>query len=196
MEIKLGTEATWELIKGIQPDAVVIATGGIPLIPQIPGLDRINVVTAQDVLSGKAETGQNVVILGGGLVGCETGHYLASRGKRVAIIEVLRRMAGEMGPMVRRRLMDGLREKQVTMLTNTKCDEITPGNVTVITGEGQRSIIPADTVVMAVGYKANDDLFKTLQGKVPELYCVGDSSQPQGIMEATNDGYRTGLSLQ
>lgn len=195
VEIKLDTEATWELIKGIQPDAVVIATGGIPLIPQIPGLDRVNVVTAQDVLSGKAKTGQNVVILGGGLVGCEIGHYLASRGNRVTIIEVLRRMAGEMGPMVRRRLMDGLREKQVTMLTNTKCDEITPGNVTVITGEGQRSIIPADTVVMAVGSKANDDLFRTLQSKVPELHCVGDSSQPQGIMEATNDGYRTGLSL-
>lgn len=195
VEIRLGTEATQGHIKEIQPDVVVIATGGIPLTPKIPGFDGVNVATAQNILSGRVKTGQNVVIMGGGLVGCETGYHLANQGKKVTIIEVLKRMAGEMGPMVRRRLIDGLREKQVTMLTSTKCEEIKTDSVTVITGEGQKNTIPADTIIMAVGYKTNDALFKALQGKVPELYCIGDSSQPQGIVEATNDGYRIGLSL-
>ncbi len=70
-----------EIVTREKPDAVVIAAGGTPVMPDIPGIDRPNVVTAQDVLSGKAKVGQNVVIIGGGMVGCETGHYLAEQGK-------------------------------------------------------------------------------------------------------------------
>lgn len=195
VEIRLGTEATSEVITESQPDAVVVAAGGIPIVPEIPGADRPNVVIAKDVLSGKTEVGQNVVIIGGGMVGCETGHFLAEKGKKVTIIEVLKRMAADMLPMVRRRRLDGLRGKQVAMLTSAICEEITEGSVIVTTGEGQKETIQADTVILAVGYRTNDDLFKALEGKVPEVYCIGDSSQPQRIMEAINDGYRTGLSL-
>jgi len=195
VETKLNTEATPELITESKPDAVVVAVGGNPAIPDITGIDRPNVVTAADVLSGKAQIGQKVVIIGGGMVGSETGHFLAEKGKKVTIIEMLKRMAADMFPMARRRLLDGLRANQVTMLASTKCEEITEGGVTVTTGEGQRQTIQADTVILAAGYMANDDLFKALEGKVPELYCVGDASQVQRIMEATNDGYRVGLSL-
>jgi len=98
-------------------------------------------------------------------------------------------------PMVRRRLLDGLRRKQVAMLTSVTSEEITKNRVTVTTAEGQKEIIPADTVILAVGYRANDDLGKALEGKVPEVYCIGDSSQVQRIVEAINDGYRVGLFL-
>ena len=195
VDIRLGTEATAEFIMESESDAVVIAVGGIPVIPDIPGVDGPNVVTAQDALSGKVKVGQNVVIIGGGMVGCETGHYLAEKGKKVVIIEALKRMAADMMPMVRRRLMDGLREKKITMLTSTTCEEITKDSVTVTTSEGQKQPIPADTVILAVGYEKNDDLFKTLEGKVSEVYCIGDSSQPRRIMEALSEGYRIGLSL-
>ncbi len=194
VEIRLDTEAPPELIKESNPDAVIVAVGGIPIIPEIAGVSEPNVVTAQDVLSGKA-VGQSLVIIGGGMVGCETAHYLAEKGKKVVIVEILKRMAADMLPMVRRRLMDGLRGKQVTMLTGATCEEIVEGSVMITTSEGQKETIQADTVILATGYKANDDLFKALKGKVPELYCVGDSSQPQRIMEAINDGYRIGLSL-
>jgi 2,4-dienoyl-CoA reductase-like NADH-dependent reductase (Old Yellow Enzyme family)/thioredoxin reductase len=192
---RLNTEVTPELISQSQPDAVIIATGGIPLIPDIPGIRSRNVVTARDILSGKAEAGQKVVIIGGGQVGCETGLYLAEKGKKVVIIEILKRMANDMGPMVRRRLMDGLRQKQVIMLTNAKCEEITERGVTVTSVEGRKDTYPADTVILAVGYGKNDELFQRLEGKVPEVYCVGDSCQPQGIMEAVRDSYRAALSL-
>lgn len=195
VEIKLDTAANWELIKEIKPDAVIIAAGGSPMTPQIQGLDIRNALFAQDVLSGKARTGQNVVILGGGQVGCETGYYLANMGKKAIIIEILPRMAGDMGMMTRRRLMDGLRGKQVALLTETKCEEVKTDSVIVSSSEGRKTIRPVDTIVIAVGYKANDDLYKALEEKVLELYRIGDSSQPRGIREAMTEGYRIGLSL-
>jgi len=195
VKVKLNTNATAETVIKGNPDAVVIAIGGIPAMPQIPGIDKSNAVTAQDVLSGKIKAGQNVVIIGGGMVGCETGHYLAEQGKTVTIIEILKRMANDMFPMVRRRLMDGLRSKKVTLLTSATCEEIKKDSVRVTTAEGKRETIPADTVIIAVGYKSNERLCKALEGKVPEIYCIGDSSEPRRILEAVNEGYRTGLAL-
>ena len=117
VDVRLNVEATPELITEENPDALIIAVGGIPITPDIPGVDAPNVIAAQDVLAGR-ETGQNVVIIGGGMVGCETGHHLADKGKQVTIVEILKRMANDVSPMVRRRLLDGLRAKQVAMITN------------------------------------------------------------------------------
>jgi len=164
-------------------------------MPDIPGIDKSNVVTAEDVLSGEARVGQHVVIIGGGMVGCETGHYLAKPGRTVTIIEILKRMANDMFLMTRRRLMDGLRSKKVTLLASTTCQEIREGSVLVTTAEGRKETIPADTVIIAVGYKANDGLYKALEGKVPELYCIGNSAKPRRILEANSEGYQTGLAL-
>jgi len=194
VEVKLNTDATAEMVIEGTPDAVVIATGGAPLMPEILGIDKSNVVTAQDVLSGKAKAGQNVVIIGGGMVGCETGHYLVEQGKTVTIIEILKRMANDMFFMARRRLMNGLRSKKVTLLTGATCEEIKEGSVQVTTAEGKWETIPVDTVVIAVGYKANDHLYKDLKGRIPEIYCIGNSSEPRRILEATSEGYRTGLA--
>jgi len=195
VEAKLNTDAIAEIVTKGNPDAVVIATGGTPAMPDISGIDKPNVVTAQDVLSGKARAGQHVVIIGGGMIGCETGHHLAEQGKTVTIIEILKRMASDMLFMTRRRLMDGLRSKKVTLLTSATCEEIREGSVQVTTAEGKKETIPADTVIIAVGYKANDRLYKALEGKVPEIYCIGNSSEPRRILEATSEGYRTGLAL-
>ena len=195
VRVKLNTEATAELVSEENPDAVVIATGSTPVMPDIPGIDKPNVISAQGVLSGKTETGQNVVIIGGGMVGCETGHYLAEQGKTVTITEILRRMASDMLFMNRRRLMDGLRSKNVAMLTSTTCEEIREDGVGVITAEREKKTIQADTVITAVGYEANEGLYKALEGQVPEIYCIGDSSQPRRILEAVSEGYLTGLAL-
>ena len=193
--VKLNTDVTAEIVIKGNPDAIVIATGGTPAMPDIPGIDKSNVVTAQDVLSGKTKAGQNVVIIGGGMVGCETGRYLAEQGKKVTIIEVLGRMASDMFPMVRRRLMDGLRSKKVTLLASATCEEIREGSVLVTTAEGKKETIPADTVIIAVGYKANERLYKALEGKVPEIHCIGNAAEPRRILEAISEGYRTGLAL-
>jgi len=195
VEVKLNADATAEIVTKRNPDAVVIATGGTPAMPDTPGIDKANVVTAQDVLSGKVRAGQNVVIIGGGMIGCETGHHLAEQGKTVTIIEILKRMASDMLFMTRRRLMDGLRSKKVTLLASATCEEIKEGSVRVTTAEGKKETIPADTIIIAVGYKANDRLYKALEGKVPEIYCVGNSAEPRRILEANSEGYQAGLAL-
>jgi 2,4-dienoyl-CoA reductase-like NADH-dependent reductase (Old Yellow Enzyme family)/thioredoxin reductase len=195
VEVKLGTDATAETVVKENPDAVVIATGGAPLMPDIPGIGKSNVVTAQDVLSGKVEAGQNVVIIGGGMVGCETGHYLVEKGKTVTIVEILKRMANDMFFMSRRRLMDGLRSQKVTLLNGATCEEIKGGSVHVTTADGKKETIPADTIIVAVGYTANDRLHKALEGEVPEIRCIGNSAEPRRILEATSEGYQAGLAL-
>jgi 2-enoate reductase len=195
VDVHVDTEATPGAIAEVGPDAVVIATGGLPIIPDIPGIEGANVVFAQDVLAGKAAAGQNVVIIGGGMVGCETGHFLAEQGKTVTIIEMLKRMAADVSPMVRRRLMDGLRGKNVGLQTQVTCEEILSDAVTTTTAEGEKQTISADSVVIAVGYRPNDSLLKALEGKVPEILRIGDSAEPRRIREAIDDGYRAGLSL-
>ncbi len=195
VKVELNTDATTEIVAGRKPDAVVIATGGIPVMPDIPGISGPNVVTAQDVLSGKVKVGQSVVIIGGGMVGCETGHYLVEQGKTVTITEILKRMANDMFFMARRRLMDALRGKKVTLLTSATCEEIGEGSVLVTTAEGERKAIPTDTVIIAAGYTADDSLYRALEGKVPEIHCIGNSAKPRKILEATSDGYVTGLAL-
>jgi 2,4-dienoyl-CoA reductase-like NADH-dependent reductase (Old Yellow Enzyme family)/thioredoxin reductase len=195
LKVELNTDATTEIVARRNPDAVVIAAGGIPVMPDIPGIDKSNVVTAQEVLSGKAHVGQNVVIIGGGMVGCETGHYLVEQGKTVTIVEILKRMANDMFFMARRRLMDGLRGKKVTLLTSATCEEIKEGSVLVTTTEGEGRTIPADTVIIAAGYTADDRLYRALKGRVPEIYCTGNSAKPRRILEANREGYQTGLNL-
>ena len=194
VDIRLNVEVTPEVIREEKPDAVIMAVGGIPIIPDVPGVDDPKVVTAQDVLAGR-EVGQNVVIIGGGMVGCETGHFLAEKGKRVTIVEMLKRIANDVSPMVRRRLLDGLREKQVTTIKGANCEEITASGVHITTGQDERQEIPADSVVLAVGYRANDALFRSIEGELPEVYCIGDAADPQRIREAINAGYQAGLSL-
>jgi 2,4-dienoyl-CoA reductase-like NADH-dependent reductase (Old Yellow Enzyme family)/thioredoxin reductase len=192
--VRLNTEATSEVIVEEKPDAVIIAVGGIPIVPEIPGVDNPNVVAAQDVLAGR-DVGQNVVIIGGGMVGCETGHYLADKGKHVTIIEILKRIANDVSPMVRRRLLDGLREKQVNMITSANCEEITEDSLLVTVSEGERQRIPTDSVILAVGYKQNDALLRAIEGKFNNVYCIGDAVSPQRIREAISAGYRAGLSV-
>lgn len=193
--VRLNTEATAEFIADANPDAVIIATGATPFMPDIPGIDGPNVVTAQDALSGKATTGQHIVIIGGGMVGCETGHYLAERGSTVTIVEILERMASDMLFMNRRRLMDALRSKNVTLLTRATCREIRRDGIRVTTAEGETKTIEADTVIVAAGYRANAQLCQALKGKGAEIYCIGDAAQPRRILEAVDEGYRAGLAL-
>ncbi|MFC1904909.1 FAD-dependent oxidoreductase [Chloroflexota bacterium] len=195
VEVRLGTEATAELIINHKPDVAIVATGATPSMPRIRGIDRPNVFTAVDILAGKAQAGKNVVIIGGGQVGCETGHLLASQGHMVTIVEMLRSMATDMVATIRRRLLNGLRENGVRLLNSIECDEITKSGLTITTKEGKPETILADTIVIAVGFEPRNELFQALRGMVPEFYNIGDSSQPAKILEAINSGARIGRAI-
>jgi len=195
VEFLLRTEATAEMIRNGGADVLILATGGLPLLPDFPGTDRSFVAFAQDVLSGKVQVGQRVVVVGGGLVGCEAAHYLAVKGKQVTVVEMEKRTAKDIGPMVRRRLMDGLKAHRVSLMTETKVEEIVEGGVTVAAADGRRNTFPTDTVVLAVGFRPDDRLFKALEGQGPKLYRVGDCLQPRGFREAVQEGFLAALSV-
>lgn len=195
VDIRLNTEATVNSILKENADIVIVATGGIPYRPDIGGIKSPNVVNAEDVLSGKNETGQNIVIIGGGIVGCETGNYLAEKGKNVTILEVLSRLAGELSAMLRYRLLHELKEKHAVMLTNIACESIDENGVAVTDSKGQKRIIPADTVVVAAGYATNMRLADDLKDKVPEVHCIGDAAKAGQIYDAILAGCQVGLSL-
>ena len=194
VKVELGTEATPQLIEDISPEAVIIAAGTVPIIPEITGLSRLNTVTAEQVLMEKVEVGERVIIIGGGMVGCETAEFLADRGKKVTVVEILKRTASGMMPFKRFHLMNALRAKGVTILTEVKCEEMTEKGIEV-SKDGEVRLLEADSIVIAAGTMPNSEAFKPLEGKVPGIYRVGDCVEPRRILEAIDEGYRAGCKV-
>ena len=99
VNIRLNTEATEEPLRALAPDAVILATGSVPLVLPIPGLAECGYVTAQDLLLGKTAAGRRALVVGGGMVGCEAAEYLAERGHQVAIVEMKDVIAADVTPL-------------------------------------------------------------------------------------------------
>ncbi|MFC1990200.1 FAD-dependent oxidoreductase, partial [Chloroflexota bacterium] len=188
--VELGKEATEKLVQQMKPDVVFLATGSKPLIPDIPGVEMKKVVTAPDLLLDKKEAGECVVVVGGGLVGCETAVFLAQKGKKVTVVEILDSVAIDTFMRDREDLLKLLSDAKVNILTNTMVLEITAKGITVADECGDRSTLKADTVVLAVGFKSSDHLLTTLREKVPEVYAIGDCVEPRKVINAIWEGYR------
>ncbi|WP_234970227.1 oxidoreductase [Carboxydothermus pertinax] len=193
--IERGKKAEIELIKEIKPDAVIVATGSEPVIPQIPGVERENVVTAHEVLNGSANVGQKVVVIGGGLVGCETAEYLADRGKQVIVVEMLDDIAMDIGLLTKALLLKRLVEKKIKILTKSKVKEILADGVIIEKENGMEQITGIDTVVVAVGSKPKNDLLKLLESEGIPVYPIGDCVKPRKIIEAIHEGFRIAYNL-
>jgi 2-enoate reductase len=190
VNIKLKNEATPQLVQKMKPEVVFIATGSTSIIPEIIGVDKGNVVTATDLLLGKREVGKSVVVLGGGLVGCETALYLAQRGKEVAIVEILDSIAQGMFEGDRMHLLKLLADVNAKILTETSVLEITQESIVIANKYGKRNTIKADTLVLAVGMKPNGELLESLKDKVPEVYAIGDCIEARKVIDAIWEGFR------
>jgi 2,4-dienoyl-CoA reductase-like NADH-dependent reductase (Old Yellow Enzyme family)/thioredoxin reductase len=195
VKVELNKTANAESIKQFKPDAVIIATGANPLVPKITGICNSNVVIAEDVLAGKAAVGQRVVVVGGGLVGCETAEYLVEKGKKVTIVEMLNEIAVGVGTSPKVGLLYRLKTAGVTMLTGTKCQQINDKGVIVQKKEGKEQTIEVDTVVLAVGARADSELAKSIKDIVPEVHLVGDCVEARRILNAVGEGHSIGLSI-
>ena len=190
VKVELGTEVTLELVASKKPDVVIVATGAEPLIPDIPGIKGKNIVRAIDVLGGKVEIkNQKGVIAGGGMIGTEVGEFLIDRGNKVTIVEMLPTIASDMEPLNRQGLLEALEGKDITMLTNKEIKEITEKGVVVIDKKsGERQLIEGDIVVVALGSESVSSLAEKLEGKVAELYKVGDCNEPRRVEQAVYEG--------
>lgn len=196
IRVELNQEVTPVLIRNLAPDAVVLATGARPLRPDIGGSSRENVFSTWQVLSGAAKVGQRVAVIGGGAVGCEVAHLLAEKGKSVIIVEMLEKIATDIGPRQGRRiLLDMLAEKGVTIFTGVKAEAITDTGVVVGTGDGNKKKLPADTVVLACGSNPDTELIEKLEGTEIEVHLAGDCVKPRRIFEAVEEGARIGRTL-
>ena len=193
--IALGQEVTVETIEASKPDAVVVATGGKMTLPDILGVDGDNVVSAIDVLAGKVPVGQEVVVIGGGYVGCETGLYLAQNGKTVTILLRSASIAADAGWCENAVLLRLLPQHGVRWVTGVTYKEITRDGVVITDKGGNEQTFPAATVVLAVSLRADDQLYRDLQGKIPELYRVGDAREPRKIFDAMHEGSAIGLAI-
>jgi len=189
-----GSEATLESIGEMSPDAVVLATGSRPIMPEIPGIEKAKVALAVDILEGKAEVGERVVIIGGELVGCETAEYLVDRGKQVTVMRRGETIGANINPLARAILLARLNGKGVVLLPRVKYEEITDEGV-VITREGKGQIIPADTIVVAAGAIPEVGLLGALKAKGMEVHTIGDCASPGKIANAMGDGARVGREI-
>jgi len=220
IKVIFNTEVTPELVEKIKPDVVIAATGARPIRPKIPGIEKKNVVYAHDVLAGKVFTGEKVVIVGGGGVGCETALYLTDDGsldpetlvfllerramsperalkllrksRDVVIVEMMDRIGRDIGLTTRWTIRQSLELRKVRIVTNARVDEITDDGVVVNNGE---QFFEADTVIIAVGAEPNNELVKQLKGKVAELYAVGDCVNPRKALEAVRESTEIAMKI-
>ncbi|MFO8009395.1 MAG: FAD-dependent oxidoreductase [Dehalococcoidia bacterium] len=181
-------------IDGSRPDAVVIATGAAPLIPPVPGCEREDVLSAWDVLGGR-ETGTNVLVVGGGATGLETAEFLAERGKKVRVIEMLKTFGSDMGGTVYFHLRNRLKKLGVGLFRDTTLKEINDRGATVSRNGEEELWDNIGMYVLALGVRSRNELEEQLKGKVKELYLVGDAAVPGRAADAVRKGFETGTFL-
>lgn len=193
VKVHLGTEFTRETFDQVKPDAVILATGSVPVKPNIPGINNKNVVIAQEVLKGKADIGPRVLVAGGGLIGAETASFCASRGFQVGIVEKQSEIAVDEEMTRRGFLLKLLDDKKVNIMVNTSIVEIKEDGA-VLERDGKRFEYPADTIILALGMESNNKLEKVLADHA-KVIVVGDAVEPRDALQATREGYVAGVSV-
>lgn len=192
IDVRLRTAVTPENLRDFAPEALIIATGSLPVTPPIPGIEHA--VQALELHRG-ASAGRRVVMVGGGLVGVEEGLALAKTGHAVTVVEMLPRAANEVYGMYREALMRELKLSGVTLMENTRCLEIGRDYVRVAGADGAEKTLAADTVVYALGltpapYRALLDA----AGDIP-YEIIGDAVHPGKVDQATRGGYLAGVRI-
>ena len=192
VKILLNKKATLDFIRGFGPEVLILATGSRPIRPQIPGLGKMKTVQAFEVLSRRVRTGQNLVIIGGGGVGLETADFLAQRGKRVTVIELLPEVGRDLEGSTKKILMNRLAKKGVEILRSARIDRLEAGKISLQSPEGQKEVRFDEPLINATGYEANDELSDPLSGdaelKDIALFRIGDCLSPRQIREAISEG--------
>ena len=193
-DIRLNTEVTAELIAEVKPDVVIVAVGGYPFVPPIPGIE-----TALDALSvyrNMDKIGHTVVLVGGGLVGCEVGLHLATAGHDVTVVEMQTMMAAETFGYYRNTLLETMDKRGIHQVLGARCLGFEADGVKVEVN-GEESFIPADTCVFSMGMKPHTAVveeLKALAGGIP-VKVVGDCNQIGKMGDAVRGGYMAAMEI-
>ncbi len=194
VRVLLRTAVTPEWIRSGDFDAVILAVGSRPAKPPIPGLDAA--MHATDVYTMWRSLGKKVAVLGGGLVGCETGLFLATNGCRVTIVEMQDKIAPEANWMHKEGMRQAFENAAITCRTGARIQRIEPGRgVYVSEGEGPLTLLRADDLVYALGMRPNSEERDALCGICPDTFSIGDCVRPRKSRNAIEEGYWAAVRL-
>lgn len=189
VHVHLNMELNEEEIKTMDYDTVILATGSKPKVFSLG--DDSHTYTAEQVLLKQKDAGKKTVVVGGGLVGCETALWLAQNGIHVTIVEALDKVMAVNGPLcaANKEMLEALLPfNGVEIITGAKVTEFANGEVKVDTKEGSKTIM-SDSVILSVGYKEENTLYNNLQFDIPDLYLLGDAKKVSNIMYAIWDAF-------
>ena len=193
IKVLLNTKADSSLVKEIGADVVIAAVGAEPIRPPIDGAERG--LFAAYIHESKSEIGENVVIIGGGSVGCETAIYLAQQGKNPVVLEMQGDYMADAGMSQRIYTDTAMEEYKIKPFLNMKVERITPNSVVALNKDGKQQTFKADTVLFATGMRpleeTREDLRKFASGFIP----IGDCVKPARIMDATSAAYAAAIWL-
>jgi 2-enoate reductase len=195
VSVNLNTEVTKEFVLKGNYDSVIIATGSIPKVFSLG--DDEKVFTAADILTNKKDCGNTTVVIGGGLVGCETALWLARNGKKVTIVEALDKLLALNGPLCHANsemLEKLIPYNDIEVVTNAKVTGLSNGQLAMNTDNGEKNIA-CDSVILSVGYKEDNSLFKELEFEIPEIYLLGDARKVANIMYGIWDAFEVANHL-
>ncbi len=215
VEVRLNQEVNRAVVEEVRPEVLVIAAGGTHNVLEIAGIDRHNVLTSRTlhrqlknylrffsprVLRWLSRfwlpLGKRVVIMGGNIQGCQTAEFLVRRGRKVTIVDTAPEIGyGLLEIFIKPHLLNWLEEKGVAMMAGVKYEEITDKGVAITDKEGKQQTIEADSIMLAVPLAPNTSLVKSLEGKAPEVYAIGDCGQPRMIVDAIADGWKIGNKI-
>lgn len=194
LELRLNTEVTEKLIAQEKPDTLIVACGSEPVIPPIPGIDKPISHHITDIYKKHLSVGKKVVIIGGGLAGCEEGLDLAWKGHDVSIIEMRDGLAKDAPYIHWRHLLEKL-EDAVTSYCSAKVLSIEDNGVKMVDETGKEMLLEADTVLIAAGMRGTLPDFVNWHELAEEVIFVGDCRKPSKIQEAMRTGYCAGITI-
>mgnify|MGYP002588443424 FL=1 len=197
VDLRCGVEAEEMLLRSLAPDAIILATGSTPLILPIPGLSDCGYVTAQDMLDGKAQMGKCVLVVGGGMVGCEAAEYLAERGHQVAVIEMKDVIAADVTPENRRYMFENFKENHVLLRPGAKVTQFYTDGVDYALADGSTgSLRGYDNIVLAMGSRSNTALKDTAEKVAGQVLVIGEAAKaPGNAVLATGDALEAALQI-
>ncbi|NMA38239.1 MAG: FAD-dependent oxidoreductase [Papillibacter sp.] len=196
IDIRLGTEATRELILAEKPDALFVAVGSEQIKPNVPGIEGSNVCFAVDVDMGRAKPGKRVVLVGAGLTGTETAITLSREGHQVTVIDMLSLREVATRDKAIRNAHELARREGVSFMEGLKLSAVTEKGAEAIDRDGNKVVLDCDTVVLSLGVRPRTEVMEQFKGLCEETYFIGDCNNRQGnITTAVREGFYAAMNI-
>lgn len=195
VEIRLNTPVTKEYVEKENVDALIIAVGSEPLVPNIPGLNGDNVIVVNNYYLEKDKVSDQLVVLGGGLAGCEAAIHLAQEGKDVHLVEMKTELASDANIRHRPILLNEIEKNKIHVYTGYKGLRVTEKGVVCVDTAGEEHLVPGTTVICALGQRARRDMVENLIDCALYVAQIGDCVSPSTITTAIYQGYHAALDI-